>query len=155
MSPLVVWRLSREDYAAEAFSGEGARRVGGRWSPVGLNMAYSSESRSLAALEVLANVRDPKILFARPWVAISATIPQGLIEHPARVPNNWRDTPHPRDTQLFGAEWVRAARSAALRVPSAVVLGEFNYLLNPAHADFKKITVGKAEPFDFDTRFKR
>jgi len=119
-----------------------------------MNVAYSSESRSLAALEVLANVRDPTLLFARPWVVIGATIPDQLIERPVRVPANWRDTPCSPDTQHFGAEWMRAARSAVIRVPSAVVLGEFNYLLNPAHPDFVKIAVGKPEPFAFDPRFK-
>jgi RES domain-containing protein len=154
VSQIVVWRLSRQLYAAESFSGEGTRRFGGRWSLVGLSVAYSSESRSLAALEVLANVRDPTILFARPWVVIPATIPRALIEHPVRVPMNWRDTPYPPETQRFGADWARTARSVALRVPSAVVLGEFNYLLNPAHADFSNVTVGKPEPFTFDSRFK-
>lgn len=119
-----------------------------------MNVAYSSESRSLAALEILANVRDPTLLFARPWVVIAATIPSESIERPVRVPANWRDTPYSPDTQQFGAEWMRSARSVAIRVPSAVVLGEFNYLLNPAHADFAKITVGRAEPFTFDPRFK-
>lgn len=153
MSVLTVWRLSRERHASESYSGEGSRRYGGRWSPVGLNVAYSAESRALAALEVLVNVRDPKLLFALPWVMISAKIPTEVIERPARVPEDWRTTPFPRATQAFGAEWIRASRSAVLRVPSTVVLGEFNYLLNPVHADFSKITIGEPEPFTFDPRF--
>jgi hypothetical protein len=32
------------------------------------------------------------------------------------------------------------------------VSGEFNYLLNPTHPDFKRVRVGKAEPFTFDPR---
>ncbi|MBI2497892.1 MAG: RES domain-containing protein, partial [Opitutae bacterium] len=40
----------------------------------------------------------------------------------------------------------------ALRVPSVVVPGEFNYLLNPAHPDFKRVKIGKPEPFSFDPR---
>lgn len=151
----LVWRLSRERYAAESYSGEGARRFGGRWSPAGLNVAYSAESRALAALEVLANVRDPAILFGQPWILICAVIPLELIEQPKRVPDNWRDTPHPASTEVFGATWLRERRSAVLRVPSAVVLGEFNYLLNPLHDDFAKIAIGKPEPFTFDPRFKQ
>lgn len=150
-----MWGLCRQRYAAESFSGEGSRLYGGRWSAVGVRMAYSSESRALATLEVLANARDAQALFALPWAMISASIPLDLIERPARVPDNWRDTPYRPETQVFGATWVRAARSAALRVPSTVVLGEFNYLLNPAHPDFAQITVGKPESFDFDGRLKR
>jgi RES domain-containing protein len=154
VSEIVVWRLSRQRYAEESYSGEGSRRYGGRWSSPGRKVAYSSESRSLAALEVLVNVRDPSILFREPWMLIAAKIPSELIERPARVPDNWQVTPYSTDTQIFGDRWVEAARHPVLRVPSAVVLGEFNYLLNPAHPDFKKITINKPESFLFDSRFK-
>ncbi len=119
-----------------------------------MRVAYSSESRSLAALEVLANLRDSRILLARPWVMIAATIPLALIEHPARVPDSWRALPYGSATQTFGATWIQTGRSAVLRVPSTVVLGEFNYLLNPAHPEFGKIKIGQAEVFVFDERFR-
>lgn len=154
MSEIVVWRLSRHCYAEESYSGEGSRRFGGRWSSPGRKVAYSSESRSLAALEVLVNVRDPTILFREPWTFIAAKIPSELIERPTRVPENWQVTPYSTETQIFGDNWVQASRSAVLRVPSVVVLGEFNYLLNAAHPDFKKINISKPEPFRFDSRFK-
>jgi RES domain-containing protein len=154
VSAVTVWRLCRKRHAADAFSGEGSRLFGGRWSPVGLRIAYGSESRSLAALEVLVNVRDPGLLFAQPWAILPATIPPDLIEHPKRVPENWRATPYGQETQAFGSEWAKAGRSVALRVPSAVVLGEFNYLLNPNHPDFRKIEIGAVAPFDFDSRIR-
>ena len=46
---------------------------------------------------------------------------------------------------------MKAARSAVLALPS-VITEETNYLLNPAHPDFRKITIGKPEPFAFDPR---
>lgn len=150
-----MWRLCRRQHAADSFSGEGARLYGGRWSDVGVRVAYSSESRSLATLEVLANARDAAALFALPWAMIAAEIPSALIERPARVPVNWRDMPYPAETQRFGSTWAHEGRSAVLRVPSTVVLGEFNYLLNPAHPDFARITLHRPEPFVFDTRLKR
>ena len=154
MSGLVVWRLIAERHAATAFSGEGARRYGARWSPAGIEVVYCSESRSLAALEIVVNARNGSKLVGEPWAVLSAEIPEGLIERPSRVPDNWREHPHPRATQEFGAKWVREQRSAVLRVPSVVVLGEFNYLLNPAHRDFEKISIGKPGPFAFDARLK-
>jgi RES domain-containing protein len=39
-----------------------------------------------------------------------------------------------------------------LRVPSAIVEGEFNYLLNPRHDDFVQIKIATPEPFSFDPR---
>ena len=154
MSRVTVWRLCQKRHAADAFSGKGSRLFGGRWSPAGLRIAYSSESRSLAALEVLVNVRDPGLLFAQPWAILPATIPTNLIEHPRRVPENWRATPYGSETQAFGSEWANAERSVALQVPSSVVLGEFNYLLNPDHPDFSKIEIGAFAPFEFDSRIR-
>jgi RES domain-containing protein len=39
-----------------------------------------------------------------------------------------------------------------LELPSVIIRGEPNYLLNPAHPDFRKIVIGKPEPFSFDPR---
>ena len=154
MSSLLVWRLCSAKYAAMAFSGEGAKLYGGRWSAPGYRIAYCAESRALAMVEVLANADEQDRLFSLQWVLISAEIPTNLVEKPDRFPENWRQYPHPSSTQLIGNQWVQAQRSLALRVPSAVVPGEFNYLLNPAHPDYAKIKPGKAEHFTFDPRLK-
>ncbi|HZP41975.1 MAG TPA: hypothetical protein VFD84_10765 [Candidatus Binatia bacterium] len=37
-------------------------------------------------------------------------------------------------------------------MPSAVVPEERNYLLNPAHRDFRRIAFGAPRPFSFDPR---
>jgi RES domain-containing protein len=115
-------------------------------------MVYTAESRSLAALEVLANVLDRQTLSLRPWVLAWAEFPAALVETPSRYPDDWRAHPAPESTRAFGNTWFDAARSPALRVPSAVILGEFNYLLNPRHPDFAQIRLGPPEPFSFDPR---
>ena len=33
-----------------------------------------------------------------------------------------------------------------------VITGDTNFLLHPAHPDFKRIIIGKPEPFVFDPR---
>jgi RES domain-containing protein len=152
MNVFVIWRLTPLRHAREAFTGEGAASYGGRWNFPDTPLVYCAESRSLAALEVLANIRDPKAHFSLPWVAIPATLSDDLIEKSDKLPGNWQANPYPLETQRFGAEWVRSRRSVALRVPSAVVLGEFNYLLNPAHPHFSRVKVGRPEPFSFDPR---
>jgi RES domain-containing protein len=152
VSALTVWRLCAAKYGAAAFSGEGARLYGGRWSPVGVPVVYAAESRALAVVEILANVDDAETLFDVAWVFVCAEVPEALIEKPSRFPSTWRQFPHPIETQVVGAEWARSARSVALRLPSAVVPGEFNYLLNPAHPDFKRVKMGRPEPFNFDPR---
>lgn len=152
MSDVVVWRLCAARHGARAFSGEGAERYGGRWSPPGARAVYTAESRSLAVVEVLAHVDDPARLSGMAWVSVSATVPAALIERPARVPEEWRAWPCKPATQEFGAAWLRDRRSVALRLPSVVIPGEFNYLLNPAHPDFGQVRLGHPEPFSFDPR---
>lgn len=152
MSSLTVWRLCTAKYTGSAYDGEGARLYGGRWSPKGMPLTYTAESRSLAILEVLANADEPGQLALVPWVFLRAELAIELIETPARVPDDWRQFPHSSATRDFGAKWAKEQRSAALRVPSAVVPGEFNYLINPAHPDFKRVKIGKPEPFNFDAR---
>ncbi len=152
MSSLHVWRLCTAKYAKRAFDGESARLHGGRWSPKGIPLIYTAESRSLALLEVLANADEPGQLALIPWVFLRAELEPDMIQTPGRVPEDWRQFPHSVATQDFGARWAREGRSVALRVPSAVVPGEFNYLLNPAHPDFKRVKTGQPEPFNFDPR---
>ena len=153
MSSLTLWRLSPAYHADKAMSGDGAYRRGGRWNPPGIRVVYCADSRSLAVVEVLANVRRPSLLGDQAWVLIPIELSEELAERPARVPDSWRDTPYTSASQSFGAEWVQTQRSVALRVPSVVVPGEFNFLLNPAHPAFKRVKVGKPEPFAFDPRF--
>jgi len=152
VSDLALWRLSPAYHADKAVSGEGSYRRGGRWNPPGIRVVYCADSRSLALVEILANLRRPTFLQSQPWVMIEINVPEDMVERPNRVPETWRETPYSPATQSFGAEWVQAQRSVALRVPSVVVPGEFNYLLNPAHPKFAKVKVGKPEPFAFDPR---
>ncbi len=154
MSDLTLWRLSPVYHADKAMSGDGSYRRGGRWNPPGIRVVYCADSRSLALVEVLANVRRPALLGSQPWVVIRVDVPENLVERPQRVPETWRETPYTTAPQAFGAEWVQAQRSVTLRVPSVVVPGEFNYLLNPAHPQFKKVRIGKPEPFSFDPRLR-
>ena len=152
MNSILAWRLCEERWLPRAFSGDGPFRDGGRWNPLRVRVVYCSESRSLAAVEVLANSRKIVFVAGARWFLTSITVPMECVEFPSKFPENWSRYPHPPATQEFGAAWVRASRSAVLRVPSAVILGEFNYLLNPAHRDFRRLKAGKPEPFIFDPR---
>jgi len=143
-------RIVKEKHAATAFSGEGAARTGGRWNSRGVAVVYTSCTRSLATLESLVHL-NPPVLFK--YVAISIRFDDALVEiFPVKnLPADWRTEPPPQSTKSVGDDWIKAARSAVLALPS-VITGETNYLLNPAHPDFKKITIGKPQPFSFDSR---
>ncbi len=151
-----AWRICKARFAAAAFSGEGARLFAGRWNPAGIRMVYCSTSLSLAALELFVHL-DPGVA-PDDLVSVMAEIPEDQIEvervDRAQLPRDWRSIEHPK-LQALGAEWVESMRSAAMLVPSAVIDGEWNLLLNPAHHDFAMITIGEPAAFVFDARMFR
>lgn len=152
MSTLVVWRLAPAERASAIFSGEGGLYASGRWHSTGHRVVYTAESRALAAMEILANIPKLSQVNRHHWVLAHAGLPEDLIEKPDRFPADWRSIPARESTRAFGDAWLVSARSPALRVPSAVIGGEFNYLLNPRHPAFAQIRLGPPEPFFFDPR---
>jgi RES domain-containing protein len=105
-------------------------------------------------MELLVHVEGIEDLGAVEWLATEVSIPWLAIERPTRYPVSWRLYPYSEATQRFGTTWAKAGRSIALRVPSAVVPGEFNYLLNPAHADFGTLKRSRPGKFLFDPRLR-
>lgn len=117
---------------------------------------YASATRSLAALEFFVNLdpsEAPGNLVAVP-AEILETIPVAHVDV-SDLPRGWRAYPAPASLADLGAEWVRSGKTAVLSVPSTVIPQERNYLLNPAHRDFKAIRIGTPEPFSFDPRMWR
>jgi RES domain-containing protein len=68
------------------------------------------------------------------------------------LPARWRDTPAIPELAAIGDDFVHRAEHVALLVPSVLSPSERNWLLNPAHADFKKIAVRETEPLNYDVR---
>ncbi len=149
---LQAWRVVRSGWAPDAFSGEGARLHQGRWNHRGTPMVYTSGTLSLAALEILANVRLSVLL--ADFVSIPVTFDASLCVRLGveELPPGWNAPAPPSTTRDIGTAWVRDRSSVVLAVPSAVVPVEVNYLLNPEHPDFGQIAIGSPEPFQFDPR---
>jgi len=153
---VIAWRLATTRDRAKAFAGEGARRFGGRWNPVGVPMVYAATTVSLAALEVLGHV-DPEE--ARRYWLFGVTVPDGSVERlePAAAPRGWSSARPRAATARVGGAWATALRSLALLVPSVHVPGgeEMNVLLNPRHPLFGELELGEPRPYAFDPRVLR
>jgi RES domain-containing protein len=152
---IVASRITKAAHATSAFDGEGARRAGGRWNTAGHRMVYTSASAALAALEIVVNVRRSHLLVS--YVLFTCEFPEAIVEQLAAedLPAHWRSSPVPPETQSIGDAWLRSRRSAVLKVPSAVIETDSNFLLNPEHPDFGLIRVSKPQPFFFDARLSR
>jgi RES domain-containing protein len=150
---LSLWRISKRKYAVTAFSGEGARRVGGRWNSRGQGMVYTSATLSLAALEVFVHmeVEDVATMLAYIRVNVPTELKIEYLEV-AQLPPDWRNMPAPAVLATMGDRWFQSGSTAILAVPSVVIPMEYNYLINPAHPDFVKLTVGSPAAFELDPR---
>lgn len=142
-----LFRLVRRERSADALSGEGARRYGGRWNPPGAAVVYAAESRALAVLETFVHLT----LEARALHFMLLTL-----ELPGRVKLHRHSGARPPrsigTSQETGRVWLEKGDTLALVVPSLIVPQEKNYVLNVGHEHFPAVRVANAEPFSFDER---
>ncbi|MCK5678616.1 MAG: RES family NAD+ phosphorylase [Flavobacteriaceae bacterium] len=147
-----VYRLSRKKYASE-LSGIGASKSGNRWNSKGTEIIYCADSRALAMAEV--SVHLSLITLPKDFVMLEINIPKSIaiqILNEKNLPENWNDFPHSYKTQNKGDAFISSNKHCILKVPSAVVKGDYNYLINPHHKDFKRIRIVNFYKFPFDRR---
>lgn len=150
---MIVWRITRA--AHQALDGEGSRLYGGRWNSAGRAVVYSSASLSLAALEYLVHVEP--LLAPSDLVAMEIAVPDdvglGAEVLAEQFPDgNWRQYPAPEWQAELGDTWIEDGTFLWLAVPSAVIPGEYNVLVNPRHARMSDVRVLSTRQFSFDGR---
>ncbi|MGB8356248.1 MAG: RES family NAD+ phosphorylase [Chthoniobacteraceae bacterium] len=147
----IAWRIVPERRSSDAFSGEGARIAGGRWNSKDTRIVYTSNTKSLAALELLVHI-SPSL--PRKFKAFRLEFDDDMIEHikAGVLPADWVIEPPGPATMAIGDTWARNAGSPVLAVPSIIIPDELNFLLNPAHPDFPKIKIHPPADFVFDPR---
>ena len=152
-----IYRMCREKRAQsleEAFNGVGASKIGGRWNPRGMPATYTSESTSLALLEILvhADLEDlPDDL-----VCVSAHIPDSVNVYElsiSNLPKNWRNIdPAPSSLVTIGKNWIEKGEFLLMSIPSVIIPGERNFIVNPEHIEFSKLSDLKVQSFTIDPR---
>jgi RES domain-containing protein len=147
-----VYRLANASYIRD-LTGIGARIAGGRWNVKGTAVLYTAESRALATVEYLVHVpiaiipRNLKMATLEvPDAASKATIPT------KDLPPNWSRYPPPPELAKIGTDWIMRNSHLMLYVPSAVVPGEHNVLINPSHPEMKQVKILDVEDYRFDKR---
>lgn len=147
---MIVYRISNPAYSDD-LSGTGAKIFGARWNSKGIPMLYTTEHISLALLEMLVHTQLKD--FTIPLELIYINLPdnssiQELLL--TKLKANWiSDIEYSR---FIGNEFVKSKKHLALKVPSAVIQEEYNYLINPVHPDVKKIKINEIKSFRPDKR---
>jgi RES domain-containing protein len=115
----------------------------------GVSVVYTSQSKALAALEMLVHLNPPSVF---KYKAFRIEFDESLVSTITQVPAGWDSEPPSVSTMKMGDRWAEELRSAVLAVPSAIIQEEWNYLVNPLHPDFSRIVIGAARDFAFDPR---
>ncbi|MEP4531653.1 MAG: RES family NAD+ phosphorylase [Cyclobacteriaceae bacterium] len=146
---MILYRIARREHISDV-SGTGAMLFGGRWNMKGTRALYTSGTVSLAVLEVIAHLSSDKIDIGLSIAELQ--FPDDLpITKIEEMPDRWNAYPYTGSTVSFGTEFLKS-RGLCLQIPSAIVPTEYNYLLNPLHEDFHKISLVDTRPLILDKR---
>jgi RES domain-containing protein len=147
---MILYRLTRCIYAND-LSGSGARLYGGRWNSEGKPVIYLASNRSLAVLEALVHL--PPVDMPYEYCMVTIEVPEDFQNIDEKtLPLNWQDPADQDALKLIGNIFLFERKNLMLKVPSAIVNQEFNFMLNPLHPSAAKIKVKDAQPFNFDNR---
>ena len=148
-----VYRISKCNYIDD-LSGTGAAMYGGRWHSKGTYVLYTAASPSLALLESVVHISN---IQAAGYCMICLDIPENSMEEKTieNLPCNWFVNPAPDALQIIGNTFIRNNTSLALKLPSAIMPEESNYLLNPQHTLFNTIKVLYKRTIPIDDRLIR
>jgi RES domain-containing protein len=144
-----VWRLVNRKHMDSAFTGDGARLYGGRWTSPGRPVVYAAESACAALLELLSAPIDAsphlanRMLVLKARLALTSEMP---VVRTVDLPSDWRSRPGPASLRAIGDEWFDAGNACALSVPSVPLPSERIYLLNTMHRDFASLARIAEEP---------
>jgi RES domain-containing protein len=146
---MIVYRISNKLFSQD-LTGKGAKLYGARWNPKGTAMLYTSAYISLALLEMLVHTQFKDYAIELDIVYIQ--LPDAGIKEITlpKLKDGW--TEDVDYTKFIGDEFVKSKQFLVLKVPSSVVHDEHNYIVNPLHADFKKIKIVKTKSFRPDKR---
>jgi len=153
------WRVADPEYCTsgrEMLSGQGAYLHGGRWNSPGSRIVYLSGSLALASMELLVHLKNMRIL-TKEYRNLEVKFPEDCILQAdvENFPDGWDELEMESKVRYVGDQWAAARASLILEVPSVVIPGETNFLLNPLHKDFGKATYGDPRVYVYDSRLAK
>lgn len=149
---MFVFRLSKKKFSA-TLSGAGAVSAGGRWNSKGTAIIYTSDNRALSMLEKYVHL--PSGIIPNDFIMMTIDIPNTINKEVINIktlPTDWKNDTGILKTKTIGDDFVASNSACILQVPSAIVPGDHNYLINPKHPDFSKIKIVEKVDFPFDDR---
>jgi len=146
-----VYRIANCKFVHD-LSGIGAALYGGRWNNKNTYVLYTAGSRAMALLESVVHIGKMPVTG---FCMATIHIPDDSIEtYPIHLlPNNWQLNPPPDNIKTIGDKFITENKYLALKLPSAILEEEHNFLLNPAHILFHKVKIIHERAITIDDRF--
>lgn len=150
---MLLYRIIFAKYADAKFASGDL----GRWNKDGERVLYTSTSPALAMSEIIAH-RLGKGYLTAGYSLITFEVPDSVayerIER-SQLPDDWRLFSSYAISQPLGSAWFQKQQTLLLRVPSAVVPGDTNVVINATHPDYELLKEKDRQAFPFDERFIR
>lgn len=146
-----VYRIAKESFSKKILASGRA----GRWNLDDQFIIYTGSSRSLASLELIVHRNSISPVINYKVMVISIADEKDLYTQItiADLPKDWRGMNAYPKLQQIGSNWYQNKTSLVLKVPSAVVPNEYNYIINSNHPDFQtKVSLIKTEDYFWDER---
>lgn len=149
---MLVYRIVLKAYSNSLL----APGISGRWNGDGRKVIYTAESIPLAFLENM--IRRKGVGFNDDYKIMFIDIPDSLgitLVNAVDLQTGWRDFRDYSKCQSIGNAWYDKAETPVLKVPSAVLPANFNYVINTTHPDYKKITLAGTTELMPDERIEK
>ncbi len=133
---MLVYRIVHKKYSKSLF----ASGMEGRWNAEGNKVIYCAESIALAFLENM--IRRQGVGFNNDFKIMIIQVPDDLkisIINDKDLKSGWRSLDNYFQCQELGNKWYLDGKTLLLKVPSAVLPEEFNFVINTLHDDYRKI----------------
>lgn len=145
-----LWRIS--NYAD--LSGLGGLSFSARWHTRGRPVVYTAEHPAGALSEFLVHLDTAEFPETFQLLTIAAGDDVSAASVEAKdLPPGWLDAP--AVTRAIGDRWLAAGHTALLRVPSVLVPGAMNVLINPLHPDSARLRIVHTDRVPLDHRLRR
>ena len=149
---MLLWRITRKPFLAQALAGLGAKKYGGRWNSRGVAVLYTSESLELTVLEALVHL-DIDLLPKDMYQLAFELDDRYITRVPTPLPQGWdRPPPYNPKVQGIGDRWIAGGSSLGLRVPASVLPSRDNVLINPAHPEIRRLREVERAPLPWPSR---
>jgi len=146
-----VFKIVKESFSNKLIASGRAHR----WNLDDQLVIYTGSSRSLSSLELIVNENSIQPVFKYKVMTISIADEENLYTQILQInlPKTWRSLDSYPKLQQVGSEWYQKGQSLILKVPSAVIPKEYNYIINTNHHDFnEKVSFVRTEDYFWDER---